>query len=430
MIETLGAWSKKQLFEYTIWTFFALAIQFILGGGTGGWAFTDASVPTCDEDTSKNLRMCDLHESLEKGSSQFIVLAAFILGGFLASSVGLWLRRRARYANHCGATRNLIINICSIVQDTKMKKLLSRWTALAFELTVLKARGIMDSDEGEDYLEDLLLLKSSEWESMVPGERYSTVWFWIQAKAAALARDELITQFEFQTICNAVTHARDRANDLMACLGDDQPPPYVLVCGLLVNIHLLAHTVATGVRWAIWSHDAAGGEIDWVSWLNVWTHPKMFVEIVTLLLYTTIYAMLFDVCSILYNPFGPRNIDIAHYQIGGKIREFAKELSKNTFSKVLYNKSNLDDSITTTVNETKSTVLGDNGSTFESSGIDYDSSDDSSTQVYDLSGSVLKMFTKKNGSTTTSSTFGKRNIGSNMKSEKRVTFSKSMSSIK
>ena len=433
MIQTLSAWPKKQLFEYTIWTFFALAIQFILGGGTGGWAFTNDSVPTCDEDdTSKNLRMCDLHESLVKGSSQFIVLAAFILGGFLASSVGLWLRRRSNYANHCGATRNLLINICSIIQDTKMKKLLSRWTSLAFELTVLKARGIMDSEEGEDYLDDLLLLKSSEWESMVPEERCSTVWFWIQAKAAALARDGLIKQFEFQTICNAVMHSRDRANDLMACLSNDQPPPYVLVCGFLVNIHLLAHTVATGVRWAIWTHDAAGGETDWISWLNVWTHPKMFVEIVTLFLYTTIYAMLFDVCSILYNPFGPRNVDIEHYKIGGKIREFAKELSRNTYSEVLFKNNNSDNSICTTASKTKPTGLGDNDSISENS----DGDSDSITPIYDLSGSDLTMLTKKNGRSTTSSTSGKTNIEglvsrSSMdrkkKLEKRVTFRRSVS---
>ena len=35
-----------------------------------------------------------------------------------------------------------------------------------------------------------------------------------------------IDAFELQTICNAVTLSRDKANDMMRPIDRDQPPPY------------------------------------------------------------------------------------------------------------------------------------------------------------------------------------------------------------
>jgi hypothetical protein len=39
------------------------------------------------------------------------------------------------------------------------------------------------------------------------------------------------------------------------------------------------------------------------------------------------FALLFDVCAILYNPFGPRDIDIPHETVGRGIRFLAKSLA-------------------------------------------------------------------------------------------------------
>ena len=58
-------------------------------------------------------------------------------------------------------------------------------------------------------------------------------------KAMKLAQEEMISQHEFLIICTAVTLVRDKANNLMNCRGDDQPPPYVFLCAVLVNIVLL-----------------------------------------------------------------------------------------------------------------------------------------------------------------------------------------------
>ena len=124
----------------------------------------------------------------------------------------------------------------------------------------------------------------------------------------------------FQTICNAVTLSRDKANDLMSCIDRDQPPPYVFVCASLINLNLLLHSTATGLKWAIWTYESGG--------LSIWTEPRMYVELLILISYTTIYAMLFDVCTIMYNPFGPRTIDIEHFKVGSGIRHLAKRLKR------------------------------------------------------------------------------------------------------
>ncbi len=334
MMKASGYLTSRQLLDYCFWTILALTIQFLVGGGTGHWAFPDGLVgkngtSACAGD-DRNSSICDLYDEMERGTNQFILLSAFILGGFLVSSVQQWLKRRNMYTGVCGATRNLLVNICSLIQDDHERFLLTRWALLGYELAVLKGRGLIDTTEGKTYLENLSLLRSDEWEKMVDGDRHTTVWFWIQFKAADMARQDEITQFEFQTICNAITLSRHKANDLMSCIDQDQPPPYIFVCGLLININLLIHAVATGIKWAICMYEeTASGLSQPGSLFIVWTKPRMYIEVILLYLYTFIYAMMFDVCSLLYNPFGPRAIDIKHCDVGGGIRNLAEGLSKN-----------------------------------------------------------------------------------------------------
>ena len=54
----------------------------------------------------------------------------------------------------------------------------------------------------------------------------------------------------------------------------------------------------------------------------------MYTELIGLYLYSSIFAMLFDVSIVMYNPFGPRAIDIEHFNVGSGIRKFAKQLQK------------------------------------------------------------------------------------------------------
>ena len=168
---------------------------------------------------------------------------------------------------------------------------------------------------------------------------YLKVWYWIQAKMGQLSDEGSIDKVRFLTTCNAVTLSRDKANDLMSCIDRYQPPPYVFICGLIIDINLFFHSIATGIKWAIWMKGAGG--------FSVWLEPRMYVEVISLVLYTTVYAMLFDICTLLHNPFGPRGMDIEHYKVGSGIRNLAKQLQKadhpNTMEASWVDDSFLDD---------------------------------------------------------------------------------------
>ena len=179
--------------------------------------------------------------------------------------------------------------------------LLARWTILGFELSVLKARGLADADEGKEYLELSGLLAEDEWETMVKGDRHTTVWYWIQAKASEISERGAIDAYRLQTICNAVTSSRDKANDLMSPVDRDQPPPYIFVCAILINVNLLLYSMWKGMIWSTWMNDAGG---------SVFTEPRLYCDILILHVYTLIFSQLFDVCALLYNPFGSRGIDV------------------------------------------------------------------------------------------------------------------------
>ncbi len=69
----------------------------------------------------------------------------------------------------------------------------------------------------------------------------------------------------------------------------------------------------------------------------------MYAEIFILFFNTSIYAMLFDLCTLLYNPFGPRKIDIMHHEVGGGIRQLAKSLSTtNSYPSTMMKKQTIE----------------------------------------------------------------------------------------
>lgn len=302
--------------SYFFFVSLAISVQLVLG--SGDWAFPDGNGCSNEEGEQINTQICNLSISLQQAVLQLYFLSPFILGGFLLSSVRLWQTRRTAYTMLCGATRNMLVNLNTIISDSKDKRLVSRWAVLGYELAVLKGRGLIESDEGRIYLLKLKLLQGDEWETMVSGDRHTTVFYWIQMKAMKLTKDNVISQIEFQTICNAVTLLRDKANDLMSPIDRDQPSPYISLCAMLVNINLLLYSLSNGVDWAIWMHETKGG---------VLREPRAYIQVFCLFLYTTIYAMLFDVCGLLYNPFGPRDVDINHYEVSKGIRKLANELS-------------------------------------------------------------------------------------------------------
>lgn len=121
------------------------------------------------DDPTRNRNICQLEDVLEQSTESFQWLIAFILSGFVTTSVTAWNTRRTNYASLCGNARNLNILLSSLLpidrEDKdlcKTRKTLARWVMLAFELAMLKARGHMDSDEGKDYLLSSGLLEEGE----------------------------------------------------------------------------------------------------------------------------------------------------------------------------------------------------------------------------------------------------------------------------
>ena len=176
--KTLGMqyWSA-----YFFWVIIALVIQFMVGAGE--WAFPQGaggidnsacSPLTPGSQVMRNRNVCNLNVSLAEGSARLTFLSAFIVGGFLLNSVKLWRARRTAYCALCGATRNLLINLCTVVDSQVQKIVLTRWAILGFELAVLKGRGLIDLEDGRQYLEGLRLVKLNEWEKLINGDRHTT----------------------------------------------------------------------------------------------------------------------------------------------------------------------------------------------------------------------------------------------------------------
>ena len=164
----------------------------------------------------------------------------------------MWYARRKNAAALYGATRNMVIQLATFVPlvdesaapmgrdgggaplDSGTLKVLrhdmGRWAIVALELAFLKAEGLMDSEQGRDYLETQGLLKPGEWKAMVVGDRHSTVFFWIQMAGTRLHRAGLVTSTELGALCAAVTGMRAQANDIMSRCGP--PTPQLLLVGL------------------------------------------------------------------------------------------------------------------------------------------------------------------------------------------------------
>lgn len=324
-----GVWSRHHHLEYIMYVLFPLTIQITCGWS---WAFPDGAHPACDSNgmggsSTKNTKICNLGLWLGDALLQFQVLVAFVLAGFVMSSVRLFRMRRTNYARLCGAVRNILINISSLVplsdnnvEINQARINMLRWVILAYELSVLKGRGCIDNESGREYLENLNLLKRGEWDSLIDGDRHTTAWWWIQMQARELRRrGVIVSDIDFHKICNAVTLCRGEANDLMSVIDRDQPPPYSSVCSLLVNVNIFIFLFQKGVLWATWAFE--------LGWGGIYAEPKMYLSIFVVYTYCAIFSRLFDLCYALHNPFGPRKfVDLPHGPISAGLRKLAKEL--------------------------------------------------------------------------------------------------------
>lgn len=290
--------------------------------------------PACNGDNPAfNRSMCQLEEVLSDAKSDFQFLIAFVLAGYVALSVARWKERRQNYASLCGNVRNLSLQIAAMLpiphdggsdtelkdaQDTgTMRKMMLRWVLLAMELSVLKARGQMDTEEAKAYLLHQELLVDGEWEVMVKGDRHTSVFFWLQTKMMNLKMEGVLDPEAFIMIATSITSIRGQANDLMSSLDRDKPFTYTALCGVLVSINVVIMSTWRGVTWALWLY-ALGNEL--------WSAPKIWIDILVLLTWNISYKGLYDVGYMLHNPFGNRRIDVAHETIFAGLRRLSVEL--------------------------------------------------------------------------------------------------------
>lgn len=285
-----------------------------------------------------NYDICSLAKILKENYTSLRTLVAFILGGFISHSVYLWRTRRTNYCQVCGANRNLILQISSLLpipsnpEDNRYAEIcqeratMERWAILGYELAILKGKGTIDASVGRAHIESLGLLLADEWDKMVVGDRHTTVWYWIQQKAVYLTEAGIITSEQrLQTICKAVTVMRDKANDLMSVIDRDNPHAYTFVVGILVNLNLLCLSLYKGIEWAIWYHDSNG---------LIYKSVTMYTDLFFTLAIVVTFTMLYDVAIVLYNPFHerPNTDDVPHSVVGSGIRHLAESLgeAKNT----------------------------------------------------------------------------------------------------
>ena len=205
---------------------YSIVLMLVLGFSAFPDGERGASGPACQN--GRNMAMCQLNDTLQSAKVEFRFLIAFILAGYVAMSVKMWGVRRTNYAALCGNARNLSIQIASILpvhaerRVAERRVLLARWVLLAYELAVLKGKGLIDSDTGREHVANLKLLESGEWEAMVPGDRHSTVFFWINTELVRLQRAGVIEPHLVVGLAGGVAAMRAQANDLMSSLDRDK----------------------------------------------------------------------------------------------------------------------------------------------------------------------------------------------------------------
>ena len=316
---------SSSMLGHLAYVVYALTVMLILGFT----AFPDGergeSGPACAPGPPpKNIKMCQLNELLQDTKGEFRFLIAFMLAGYVAMTIKVWATRRQNYAALCGNARNLSIQIASTLpidgspSMVQRRELLARWVMLAFELAMLKAKGKMDADKSREFLLGSDLLQPGEWEAMVPGDRHSTVFFWISTELVRLQRAGVIEPEATAGLNGYVSSMRGQANDLMSSLDRDKPYSYASLCGLLVQINIVIMSSWKGVEWAIWLHSFGG---------RLTEQPKFWVDIVALFAWNTSYKALYDLSYQLHNPFGDRQLDVAHEVIGSGIRQLAAQIA-------------------------------------------------------------------------------------------------------
>jgi hypothetical protein len=315
-----ACYSFTKWIQHMGYVLYAVTLMIVLGE----FAFPDGvrgDRKTCA--AGLNVQMCQLNSVLMDSKQEFRFLIAFVLSGYVGLSITKWTQRRNNFSKLCGKIRNLTCLINSVLPNSEydegvdmnqIRVTANRWCMLAFELSVLKGRGMMDSDEGRQYLTNRGVLMEGEWELMCPGDRHSTVFYWLTHLFYQLCHHHNhLSANIVSTVVELLLDARGVANDLMSNVDRDQAFSYTALCGVLVNVNVMIMSTWKGVEWAIW-YRAFGNDVT--------KQPKLWVDIAVLFFWNVSYVALYDLGYMLHNPFGNRRIDIPVAHIAAGLNKF------------------------------------------------------------------------------------------------------------
>jgi len=296
-----------------------------------------------------------LERMAKTSSGDFRGLVSYVLGGYVVRAFSMWYARRKNYAAFCGTTRNLILQLATAmpVEPTTslsqaevdmLRSTVGRWAILAHEVGTLKARGEMDSDESKEYLLQVGLTMPGEWETMVKGDRHSTILWWVLLAVKRAHYAGHTTDVELEKCAEAVSLMRAQANDLMSSLDRDIPYPYASLVGALVRINVLLMSLWKSTELYLMFCGMTGiGSQNWgtAHSLNpqcqipnpqapnntglIWLVAVIF-HLASLFFWNLSYQAMYDLGKILHNPFGNRRIDVAHEAIHAGLRRLAEGL--------------------------------------------------------------------------------------------------------
>lgn len=327
----VAVWAK-----HVAWILYAISMSLILSNSDHVFPDTEMGetgkvIPACKPGgkmSAVNKPICQLEDILTFWKGEFRFLIAFMLAGFVAASVKTWGARRTMYASLCGNMRNLTIKLAAYIPIDKAdeqlmahRKTLGRWVALAFEVAFLKSRGNMDSDKAREHLLSSQLMVDGEWEKMVPGDRHSTVFWWIHTQVVRMEHHGILAKENIPSISDSIGSMRGKANDLMSSLDLDKPIPYTSLCGLLVTINVFMMSTWKGIEWSIWMRSFGFGLL---------YMSKFWMDMLGVFVWNLSYKALYDLAYILHNPFGDREIDVAHEIIFKGLNTLQRELMEGS----------------------------------------------------------------------------------------------------
>jgi hypothetical protein len=267
-----------------------------------------------------NANMCRFLDEMDSAKTEFRFLIAFVLAGYVGTSVSLWLGRRTNYGALVGSVVEFILNTNTYLPAKHEKdnvtiyprKLATRYALLIYELSVLKARNHMETAHGRIYLTDLGLLEPGEWELMNPGNRHTTVVYWLQ--------NLIFSVDPGSRLLMDVPTIRSKSADLLAHLNTDQPISYAGLTGALVKLNVIIFSTWKAVLWATWMKSFGVN--------GVFGQLRLYADILVLFVWNVSYQSLYDLGYFLRNPFGNRRIDVPHEFIARGVHKLARDLSE------------------------------------------------------------------------------------------------------